>query len=99
MGFDAYNARRVALGAGLPTSSTALNVNRLCASGLQAVITGAQEILTGQADIIVAGGNESIAASLSSSSEREPAGKRVIACSSTGLCRSSPTRSAVIRWA
>jgi acetyl-CoA C-acetyltransferase len=60
VGPDAYNARRVALGAGLPSSSTALNVNRLCASGLQAIATGAQEILTGQARIVVAGGNESM---------------------------------------
>ena len=37
VGPDAYNARRVALAAGLPVSTPAYNVNRLCGSGLQAV--------------------------------------------------------------
>jgi len=60
VGPDAYNARRCALAAGLPAASTAMNVNRLCGSGLQAVLTGAQEILTGQARIVVAGGDESM---------------------------------------
>ena len=49
VGPDAYNARRCALGAGLPASTTAMNVNRLCGSGLQAILTGAQAIMTGQA--------------------------------------------------
>ncbi len=60
VGADAYNARRCALAAGLPTATTAMNVNRLCSSGLQAVITGAQQIMLGEADIVVAGGNESM---------------------------------------
>ncbi len=60
VGADAYNARRCAITAGIPPSSTAMNVNRLCSSGLQAIITGAQEILTGQADVTVAGGDESM---------------------------------------
>ena len=60
VGADAYNARRCALAAGLPTAATAMNVNRLCSSGLQAVITGAQQIMLGEADIVVAGGNESM---------------------------------------
>jgi acetyl-CoA C-acetyltransferase len=60
VGPDAYNARRCALAAGLPPSSTAFNVNRLCSSGLQAILTGAQEILVGQAAIVVAGGDESM---------------------------------------
>jgi acetyl-CoA C-acetyltransferase len=37
-----------------------MNVNRLCSSGLQAIITGATELLVGQADVVVAGGNESM---------------------------------------
>ena len=45
VGPDVYNARRCAIAAGLPTSSTAMNVNRLCSSGLQAILTGAQELL------------------------------------------------------
>jgi acetyl-CoA C-acetyltransferase len=60
VGPDAYNARRCALGAGLPATTTAMNVNRLCSSGLQAILTGAQEILTGQASVVVAGGDESM---------------------------------------
>ncbi|HUZ78512.1 MAG TPA: thiolase family protein [Chloroflexota bacterium] len=57
---DAFNARRCALGAGLPVSSTAMNVNRLCGSGLQAIWTGVQEVLSGAADIVVAGGDENM---------------------------------------
>jgi len=60
VGGDAYNARRCALAAGLPVTSTAMNVNRLCGSGLQAIWTGAQEILTGAAHIVVAGGDENM---------------------------------------
>jgi acetyl-CoA C-acetyltransferase len=60
VGRDAFNARRAALAAGLPTASTALNVNRLCGSGLQAIVSGAQSLLTGHADVVVAGGNESM---------------------------------------
>jgi len=60
VGPDAFNARRCALEAGLPTTSTAMNVNRLCGSGLQAIWTGAMEILTGQADVVVAGGDENM---------------------------------------
>jgi acetyl-CoA C-acetyltransferase len=60
VGPDAFNARRCALAAGIPPKATAMNVNRLCSSGLQAIVTGAQEIMTGQADIVVAGGDESM---------------------------------------
>lgn len=60
VGPDAYNARRCAIAAGIPTGATAMNVNRLCSSGLQAIVTGAQELLTGQGDIVVAGGDESM---------------------------------------
>ena len=60
VGADAFNARLCALEAGLPAASTAMNVNRLCSSGLQAVITGAQQIMLGEAGVVVAGGNESM---------------------------------------
>lgn len=60
VGPDAYNARRCALVAGLPPQTTALNVNRLCASGLQAIVQGAQGLLLGDATVVVAGGNESM---------------------------------------
>lgn len=59
-GPDAYNARRVAVSAGLDTRIPALTVNRLCGSGLQAVWSGAQELLWGDVDVVVAGGDESM---------------------------------------
>ncbi|MEE2035330.1 thiolase family protein [Rhodococcus chondri] len=60
VGPDAYNARRVTLAAGLPVSTPALTVNRLCGSGLQAVWSAAQEIRWGGIDIAVAGGDENM---------------------------------------
>ncbi len=60
VGPDAYNARRCALEAGLSSHTTAMNVNRLCSSGLQAIITGAQQVMLGSADIVVAGGDENM---------------------------------------
>jgi acetyl-CoA C-acetyltransferase len=60
VGPDAYNARRVALTAGLPDSTPAYNVNRLCGSGLQAVWSAAQQLRWGGPDFVVAGGNESM---------------------------------------
>lgn len=57
---DAYNARRVALAAGLPIETPAFTVNRLCGSGLQAIWSGAQQLLWGGADVILAGGDESM---------------------------------------
>lgn len=52
--------RRVALQAGCPISTTGFTVNRICGSGLQAVISAHQEIQTGCFDIVVAGGAESL---------------------------------------
>jgi acetyl-CoA C-acetyltransferase len=60
VGGDAYNARRCAIAAGIPVRATAMNVNRLCASGLQAILTAAGQLLLGDASVIVAGGNESM---------------------------------------
>ncbi len=60
VGPDAYNARRCAIAAGLPVTSTAQTVNRLCSSGMQAIWTGALSILTGNASIVVAGGDENM---------------------------------------
>ncbi|ANB12008.1 acetyl-CoA C-acetyltransferase [Sugiyamaella lignohabitans] len=53
-------ARQVALKAGLSEATVATTINKVCASGLKAVIIGAQTILTGTADIVVAGGAESM---------------------------------------
>lgn len=60
VGPDAYNARRVGVSAGLPVSTPALTVNRLCGSGLQAIWSSAQEMLWNDLDLTVAGGDESM---------------------------------------
>lgn len=57
---DAYLARHIALQAGLSTSSAAFNVNRLCGSGLQAIISSAQMIEAGDSQFALAGGAESM---------------------------------------
>jgi acetyl-CoA C-acetyltransferase len=60
VGPDAYNARRVAISAGLPTDTPAYTVNRLCGSGLQAIWSAAMEMRWNGLDIAVAGGDESM---------------------------------------
>jgi acetyl-CoA C-acetyltransferase len=53
-------ARQAAMAAGIPEAKTALTINQVCGSGLRAVAMGMQAILTGDADIVVAGGQESM---------------------------------------
>ena len=55
-----YLARHVGLRAGVPQETPALTLNRLCGSGFQAIISGAQEILLGEADLALCGGSESM---------------------------------------
>ena len=55
-----YGARHVGLKAGLPITTPALTVNRICGSGLQAIITGSQFIQLGEANIVLAGGMENM---------------------------------------
>jgi acetyl-CoA acetyltransferase family protein len=55
-----YGARHVALKAGVPVEVPALTVNRLCGSGIQAAVSGAQLLLLGEADIVLTGGIESM---------------------------------------
>jgi acetyl-CoA acyltransferase 2 len=55
-----YLARHIGLRAGLPIETPALTVNRLCGSGFEAVIQGAQRILLGETDVVLAGGTESM---------------------------------------
>jgi len=58
---QSFNIGRVAaLLAGLPNTIPGQTVNRLCASGLQAIAIGAQQIITGMCDIVIAGGTESM---------------------------------------
>ncbi len=59
-GEDAYVARTAAVHAGLPHEVPAYTVNRICGSGLEAINTAARWIQTGDADIVVAGGTESM---------------------------------------
>lgn len=60
-GEDNRNVARMAiLLAGLPVEVPGFTVNRLCASGLQAVVSAAQQVRTGEADVVVAGGVESM---------------------------------------
>lgn len=60
VGGDAYLGRRVALAAGLPTSTPGYTVNRLCGSGLQAIWNAGMECRWGTADFILAGGAENM---------------------------------------
>ncbi len=57
---DMYLARVAALEAGLPAGTPCLTVNRLCGSGLQAIVSAAQQLLLGDCDVAVAGGAESM---------------------------------------
>jgi acetyl-CoA C-acetyltransferase len=57
---DAYISRVAALDAGVPQETPAFNVNRLCGSGLQAVVSAAQSILLGDCDIAIGVGAESM---------------------------------------
>jgi len=57
---DMYFARVAALGAGVAQAAPALTLNRLCGSGLQAIVSAAQSILLGDADIAIGAGAESM---------------------------------------
>src|SRR5271165_4680342 len=60
---DHYLARVAGVKGGLPVETPALTLNRLCGSGLQAIITAAQAIMLGDADVTVAGGAENMSRS------------------------------------
>ncbi|RZO21800.1 MAG: acetyl-CoA C-acetyltransferase [Candidatus Thioglobus sp.] len=53
-------ARQAAIGAGIPVERTAMVINQLCGSGLRAVALGFQSIRNGDADVVIAGGQESM---------------------------------------
>ncbi|MGO4957604.1 acetyl-CoA C-acyltransferase [Luteococcus sp. Sow4_B9] len=57
-GQDLYTSRMVSIGAGMRESTDAFNVNRLCGSGVQAIISGTQSILMDDAEISLVGGVE-----------------------------------------
>lgn len=57
---DAYLSRVAAMNAGIPKETPAFNVNRLCGSGLQAIVSATQCLLLGDADVALAAGAESM---------------------------------------
>lgn len=57
---DMYLSRVAAIGAGVPETSPALTLNRLCGSGLQAVVNAYEQIVLGNAEVTLAGGAESM---------------------------------------
>ncbi|MCP4008654.1 MAG: acetyl-CoA C-acetyltransferase [Proteobacteria bacterium] len=56
-------ARQAAIGAGIPSESTAVTINQVCGSGVRSVAMGRQAIMAGDSDIVVAGGQESMSLS------------------------------------
>ena len=57
---DAYLSRVASMNAGVPKETPAFNVNRLCGSGLQAIVSAAQTLLLGDTDVALAAGAESM---------------------------------------
>jgi len=55
-----YGARHVGLKAGLKVETPAVTVNRLCGSGIEAIVQGAQRLLLGEANMVLAGGMENM---------------------------------------
>lgn len=60
---DMYLSRVAAMQAGIPDSTPAMNVNRLCGSGAQAIVSAVQSLMLGDADFALAGGAESMSRS------------------------------------
>ncbi|MEZ5776837.1 MAG: acetyl-CoA C-acyltransferase family protein [Paracoccaceae bacterium] len=60
---DMYLSRVAAIQAGVPNGTPAMNVNRLCGSGVQAIVSAAQSLMLGDADYALAGGAENMSRS------------------------------------
>lgn len=73
----AYIARHIGLNAGVPQEVPALTLNRLCGSGMQSIVSGAQHILVGDADIVLAGGAENMSQSPYSNFEQRFDGSKM----------------------
>lgn len=58
-------ARQASIGAGLPTSVTCMTINKVCGSGLKAVMLAAQSIMVGESQVVVAGGMENMSSAFS----------------------------------
>ena len=74
---SAYLARHIGLYAGVPQHVPALTVNRLCGSGMQSVVSGAQQILLGESNVILAGGAENMSQSPYSNFEQRFHGSKM----------------------
>ena len=74
---SAYLARHIGLYAGVPQEVPALTQNRLCGSGMQSVVTAAQQILLGEADAVSAGGAENMSQSPYSNFEQRFGGAKM----------------------
>src|SRR5688572_13949489 len=53
-------ARIASLRAGIPVSASAVTINRFCSSGLQAIVFASERVMCGSADVVIAGGTESM---------------------------------------
>ena len=53
-------ARQAMIAAGIPKETPAYTINKVCGSGLKAIVLGASAIMLGQADVVLAGGQESM---------------------------------------
>ncbi|MFD1340966.1 acetyl-CoA C-acyltransferase family protein [Litorisediminicola beolgyonensis] len=60
---DMYLSRAAAMEAGIPETTPAMNVNRLCGSGAQAIVSAVQHLMLGDAEFVLAGGAESMSRS------------------------------------
>ena len=74
---SAYLARHIGLYAGVPQEVPALTQNRLCGSGMQSVVTAAQQILLGEANAVLAGGAENMSQSPYSKFEQRLGGAKI----------------------
>lgn len=74
---SAYLARHIGLYAGVPQEVPALTQNRLCGSGMQSVVTAAQQILLKEADVVLAGGAENMSQSPYSNFEQRFGGAKM----------------------
>ena len=74
---SAYLARHIGLYAGVPQEVPALTQNRLCGSGMQSVVTAAQQILLGEANAVLAGGAENMSQSPYSNFEQRFGGAKI----------------------
>ena len=63
-GLGQNSTRQASIRAGIPKETPAYTVNKVCGSGLKAITVGAQPIMTGEADVVVAGGMESMSCAI-----------------------------------